>query len=160
MAPKSKNKLKKKPLSHEGMWVCTYEARAVAAKEESAREAAKVANSLERLKAAALMIPMVNSLERLKAYTLSGEQVCLAGLGSKDTFGTFPTRGWEVRNLLNTTGWIKVLGCPGNGETPKEGVHYELMDNTWKPKTVLLNCERGQSLVYHSTQSVLTVRLT
>ena len=126
MAPKLKNK----PLSHEDCKA--YEARAVAAKEESAREAPK----------AALMIPMVNSLKRLKAYTLSGEQVCMAGLGSEDTFGTFPG-GWEVRNLLNTTGWIKVLGCPGNGETPKEGVHYEVMDNTWKPKTVLLNCDSG-----------------
>ena len=136
MAPKLKNK----PLSHED-WKA-YEARAVAAKEESAREAAKVANSLERLKAAALMIPMVNSIKRLKAYTLSGEQVCMAGLGSEDTFGTFPG-GWEVGNLLNTTGWIKVLGCPGDGETPKAGAHYELLDNTWRPKTVLLNCDSG-----------------
>ena len=95
-----------------------------------------------KLNKAALMIPMVNSLKRLKAYTLSGEQMSLAGLGSEDTFGTFPGC-WEVRNLLNTTGWIKVLGCPGNGETPKAGAHYELLDNTWRPKTVLLNCDSG-----------------
>ena len=83
---------------------------------------------------------------RVKAYTMAGNQVCLAGVGTGSNFGTFPA-GWEVRQLTNTPGWMKVLACPvEDEEPPRPGKHYELMQDTrWRPKEVLLNCSDGTS---------------
>ena len=81
----------------------------------------------------------------LKAYNMAGEQVCVAGVGTGSHFGTFPAC-WEVKQLTNTPGWMKVLACPVEDEEPRPGKHYELMQDTrWRPKEVLLNCSDGTS---------------
>ena len=83
--------------------------------------------------------------QRLKAYNMAGEQLCVAGVGTGSHFGTFPS-GWQVKQLTNTPGWMKVLVCPVEDEEPRPGKHYELMQDTdWRPKQVLLNCYDGTS---------------
>ena len=76
----------------------------------------------------------------MKAYTLGGSQVGLLGL---EPFGTFPGE-WEVRSLLITPGWIKILSEPTADETPKEGKHYESMGPSWIPKTVMFAMAPGR----------------
>ena len=52
-----------------------------------------------------------DSRNRIKAYLgLSGDQVCLAGLGTGENFGTFP-RWWTANQLLESSPWWKVLKC-------------------------------------------------
>ena len=63
---------------------------------------------------------------RLKAYTMAGNQVCLAGVGTGSHFGTFPWN-WEVKQLTESPRWMKVLACPVEDEEPRPGKHYELM---------------------------------
>ncbi len=47
---------------------------------------------------------------------------------------------WQVNQLTSTPGWMKVLDCPAEGEEPRAGKHYELMEDTdWRPTAVLLN---------------------
>ena len=89
-------------------------------------------------------VPPVNQ-RYLKAYNMAGEQVCVAGVGTGSRFGTFPW-DWEVKQLTNTPGWMKVLACPVEDEEPRPGKHYELMQDTdWRPTQVLLNCDDGTS---------------
>ena len=74
---------------------------------------------------------------RVKAYLLSGRQVCLPGVGEGSNFGTFPSN-YGIRHMLDTTGWVIVLRTPEDGEIPKEGVHYELVEPIpWKPASIL-----------------------
>ena len=79
-----------------------------------------------------------DSGNRIKAYLgLSGEQVCLAGVGSGANFGTFP-RKWNAGDLMNGVHWIKVLKCPSENENVTRGVHYEPIEPPgWRPKTVI-----------------------
>ena len=89
-------------------------------------------------------VPPFNQ-RHLKAYNMAGEQVCVAGVGTGSRFGTFPW-DWEVKQLTNTPGWMKVLACPVEDEEPRPGKHYELMQDTdWRPKQVILNCYDGTS---------------
>ena len=62
---------------------------------------------------------------RLKAFNMAGEQLRLAGVGSGSDFGTFPAR-WEVNELLNRGGWMKIFACPEEDLGQKKGKHYEL----------------------------------
>ena len=78
--------------------------------------------------------------QRIKAYTLGGNQVGLLGL---KPFGTFPSK-WEVHSLLTTPGWVKILCDPIADETPQEGKHYELLDASWVPKTVMFAMAPGR----------------
>ena len=79
-----------------------------------------------------------NSERYIKAYLgLSGDQVCLEGLGTGANFGTFP-RQWTVDSLLESGPWVKVLKCPCEKEDVTPGVHYEPIEPPgWRPKTVI-----------------------
>ena len=48
---------------------------------------------------------------RIKAYMMSGQRVCLPGLGEGRDFGTFPNH-YGIGAILDTPGWIKVLRTP------------------------------------------------
>ena len=75
---------------------------------------------------------------RVKAYLLSGLQVCLPDIGEGSNFGTFPNHFGIGDMLDSTTGWIKVLRTPEDGERPQQGVHYEFVEPiTWRPSGIL-----------------------
>jgi hypothetical protein len=88
---------------------------------------------------------------RIKAYYgCGGNQVCVAGVGEGKDFGTFPGH-WEVQQLLQTPGWIRVKCCPEKNEPVKRNVHYELIKpSSWKPKTVIFNRQGAHPVVAHS----------
>ena len=71
---------------------------------------------------------------RIKAYLLNGDQVALPGISP---FGGIPCH-WEIRQLLNTPGWIKILKQPFDDQIPVQGEHYELVEPpSWTPKTIV-----------------------
>ena len=45
---------------------------------------------------------------------------------------------------MNTPGWIKILCEPIGNEIPQEGRHYEMMDPSWRPKTVMFAMAPGR----------------
>ena len=89
-----------------------------------------------------------NSERYIKAYLgLSGDQVCLEGVGTGANFGTFP-RSWTVDSLLESAPWVKVLKCPSEKEDATPGVHYEQIEPLWwRPKTVILNRKGTDPLI-------------
>ena len=79
-------------------------------------------------------ISVVTGARRIKAYLLNGDQVALPGISP---FGTIPCH-WEIRQLLNTPGWIKILKQPLDDQRPVQGEHYELVEPpSWTPKTIV-----------------------
>ena len=85
-----------------------------------------------------ISVEAVFDAPRVKAYMVSGQQVCLPGIGEGSNFGTFPNHYGIDSMLDSTTGWIKVLRTPEDGERPQQGVHYELVEPiTWRPSTIL-----------------------
>ena len=86
--------------------------------------------------------------KRIKAYfALGGDQVCAAGLGAGENFGTFP-RWWTVDQLMCSGPWIKVLKCPSKKENVTRGVHYEPIEPPgWRPKSVILNRKGEDTLI-------------
>ena len=97
---------------------------------------------------------MCHNAQRYKArLQFSGDQVCIAGLGSGSEFGTFPG-SWTVGMMTNTPGWIKIIDQPKDNETPILGKHYEFLEPPdWKPKQVTFISECGEELrgVQHDT---------
>ena len=89
-----------------------------------------------------------DSGNRIKAYLgLSGDQVCLEGLGEGANFGTFP-RWWTADQLMESGPWLKVLKRPSEKEDVTRGVHYEPMEPPeWRPKTVILNRKGEDTLI-------------
>ena len=77
---------------------------------------------------------------RVKAYLgFGGTQVCLAGVGERANFGTFP-RSWTAGDMMDTSGWIEILKCPEENERPKVGEHYNLIEPPcWRPKGVVFH---------------------
>ena len=49
-----------------------------------------------------------------------------------------------MHSLLTTPGWVKILCDPIADETPQEGKHYELLDASWVPKTVMFAMAPGR----------------
>ena len=83
---------------------------------------------------------LCNRSTRVKAYLgFGGTQVCLAGVGERANFGTFP-RSWTAGDMMDTSGWIEILKCPEENERPKVGEHYNLIEPPcWRPKGVVFH---------------------
>ena len=75
----------------------------------------------------------------MEAYTVSGSRIGLPGIVP---FATIP-RSWTVLQCKQTTGWFKVIKDVQQGEMPKMGINFEMMETEdgkpWLPTVILFS---------------------